>query len=247
MFSFARADSAAMLETAREVVLEVAREATDDGSRAEVSEQRPTSSVAGNMRLTSAIGLVLLALLPFEAATTIALGALLPIHIALGLLLIAPLALKIATTSWRMLRYYTRNADYVRRGPPALTLRALAPFLVLSTVTLFGSGVALVATGARSGILGTVHVASFVVWIALVLVHILAYAFRATRIGRLDWQRSGRHRLPGALGRRALLVGGLTAGIVLAVTLYPRGNESVGEHGWDDSPVSALQQTLRLP
>ena len=233
-----------MLETARQAVVDVVNEATDDGSRAEDAEHRPTGSVAGNMRLTSAIGLVLLVLLPAEAATTIALGALLPIHIALGLLLVAPLALKIGTTSWRMLRYYTRNADYARRGPPIPALRALAPFLVLSTLALFGSGVALVVTGARGGLLGTVHVVSFVIWSALVLVHVLAYAFRASRIGRLDWQPGGRHRLPGARGRRALLVVGLTMGIVLAVTLYPRGNEPGREHGWDDSPVSALRQAL---
>lgn len=146
-----------------------------------------------------------------------------------------------------MLRYYTRHADYVRRGPPALALRALAPFLVLSTVTLFGSGIALVVTGARGGLLGTVHVVSFFVWGALVLVHVFAYAFRATRIGRLDWQRNRRDRLSGTVARRALLVGGLAAGVVLAVTLYPHGAEPVGGHGWDDWPVSALQQTLRMP
>ena len=233
-----------MLEKARQAALEVFQEAADDGSVADGPSRQATAGVAGNMRLTSAIGLVLLVLLSAEAATTIALGALQPVHIALGLLLLAPLALKLGSTSWRMVRYYSGTPDYVRRGPPSNVLRMLAPLLVLSTITLFGSGVALVESGTRGGLLGTVHVVSFVTWGVLVLVHILAYGLRASRVGRLDWQRSRRNRLSGAVARRALLAGGLTIGVVVAVTLYPHGSEAPGERGLDDSPLIALRQAL---
>ena len=82
-----------------------------------------------------------------------------------------------------MLRYYTDSASYRRKGPPALLLRLLAPVLVLSTTTLFGSGVALVLGGARGGFLLTVHVTSFVIWGIAVLAHTLWYGLRAVRSG----------------------------------------------------------------
>ena len=96
----------------------------------------------GNERLTTSVGLVLLVLLGIETLTTLALHSYLPEHIFLGLLLIPPVALKLASTGWRFLRYYTNNKPYRLEGPPRLLLRLLAPLLVASTLTLFGSGVA---------------------------------------------------------------------------------------------------------
>jgi len=68
-----------------------------------VSEVGP----AGNHRLTSSVGLVLLLLLGVEALTTLALHSYLSLHIFLGLLLLPPLAIKLASTGWRFVRYYT--------------------------------------------------------------------------------------------------------------------------------------------
>ena len=48
---------------------------------------------------------------------------------------ISCVALKIASTGWRMLRYYRGGEEYVRRGQPHVALRVLiAP--VIATVTL---------------------------------------------------------------------------------------------------------------
>ena len=177
-----------------------------------------SGGVSGNERLTGSVALLLLVLLPLEAATAIALGTFLPIHIALGLALVPPLALKVSVTGWRMVRYYTRKDDYVLKGPPSRALRALAPLLVLSTISLFGSGVALVVTGTRGGLLTTVHQLSFVIFSAAVVVHIGAYALRGIRAGTRDWR--GRDRLAGAGARRFALFAGVALGIVLAVALY---------------------------
>ena len=98
----------------------------------------------GNERLTSSVGMVLLVLLAVETLTTLALRSFLHVHIFLGLLLLPPVALKLATTGWRFVRYYTRNEPYRHEGPPRPLLRVLAPLLVASTMSLFGTGVALI-------------------------------------------------------------------------------------------------------
>ncbi len=102
----------------------------------------PAGGPDGNERMTSTVGLVLVVLLVVEAATTLSLSSLLPVHLFLGLLLLPPIVLKLATTGWRFVRYYTGRKPYRLKGPPELLLRLLAPALVASTVLLFSTGVA---------------------------------------------------------------------------------------------------------
>ena len=156
----------------------------------------------GNERLTTSAGLVLLVLLGIETLTTLALSSYLPEHIFLGLLLIPPVALKLTSTGWRFVRYYTNNRPYRLAGPPRLPLRLIAPVLVVSTLTLFGSGVALIIHGHGGGPLLQLHVVSFAVWGVLVAIHILAYLTRALREGPADWRRHA-DRVAGDGGRRA--------------------------------------------
>src|SRR6476646_10182779 len=92
----------------------------------------------GNARLTATTGIVLLALLAVEGVTILAIRPLLSVHVFVGLLLIPPVALKLAATGYRLMRYYTRAADYVRQGPPLLLMRMLvAPGLVAATLVVF--------------------------------------------------------------------------------------------------------------
>jgi hypothetical protein len=174
----------------------------------------------GNERLTTSIGLVLLVLLGIETLTTLALHSYLPEHIFLGLLLIPPVALKLASTGWRFFRYYTNSRPYRLEGPPRLLLRLLAPLLVLSTLTLFGSGVALIIVGHGGGPLLQLHAVSFGVWGVLVAVHILAYLSRVLRVGLADWRHNAAPRVTGARSRRAALLGALLAGVILALATY---------------------------
>ena len=175
----------------------------------------------GNDRLTASVGLVLLVLLGVEAWTTLSLRTYLPLHMFLGLLLLPPVALKLASTGWRAARYYAGIEPYRSAGPPKPLLRLLAPLLVASTVTLFASGVALVFVGHGGGTLLSVHSVSFAVWGVLVIVHILAYLARAVRRGAADWRRHAERIVPGARTRRALLVGALLAGVIVALATYP--------------------------
>jgi hypothetical protein len=185
----------------------------------------------GNERLTSTVGLFLVVLLVVEAATTLSLSSFLPVHIFLGLLLLPPIALKLASTGWRFVRYYTGNKPYRLKGPPDLLLRALAPALVASTVVLFGTGVAFLLVGHGGGLLLTVHAVSFVIWGVLMIVHVLAYLPRVLRHGLTDWRPAARS-LAGARLRRYVVAGALAitmstaSATPLAVGLRCRGGRA---------------------
>jgi hypothetical protein len=181
---------------------------------------------AGNARLTALAGAVLLVLLAVEAATIPFLGALLSVHIFVGMLLLGPVALKFASTGYRFARYYAGAREYVELGPPVPLMRVLvAPVLVLTTLTLFGSGVALLASPHRGAVLG-LHKASFVVWFGACGVHVLAYGVRAVR-------QLVAAAPAGDVVRLALVLAAIAAGVAVAVETYPLAAPWL--HGfWDD-------------
>ena len=184
----------------------------------------------GNERLTSSTGLVLLVLLAVETLTTVALRTYLNVHLFLGLLLLPAVTLKLASTGWRFARYYTRNKEYVLAGPPRMLMRILAPLLIASTLALFGTGVAMIVVGHRGGQLRTLHTFSFIAWGVLIGVHVLAYLTRVLRDGTMDWRRNAVDASTGVRSRRAIVVGTLLAGIVLASATLP-AQRTVLHHG----------------
>jgi hypothetical protein len=179
--------------------------------------------VDGNERLTAATAVVLVALLAVEGVTILFLRPLLSVHVFVGMLLIPPVALKLGSTGWRFMRYYSGRREYVRRGPPLLPLRLLAPLVVASTIALFATGVALLVVGPAGGIVLGLHKASFAVWFVTTGIHVLAYVRRVPQLALADW----RHRhvprerpVGGAFGRQLLLAGSLVAGAILAVATF---------------------------
>ena len=98
----------------------------------------------GNERLTAAVGLVVFVLTIVELGTVVfGLHQLLSLHMFVGLVLLPPVLLKLASTGWRFVRYYTGSEAYRSKGAPELAMRMLAPLLVAATVVLFASGVAM--------------------------------------------------------------------------------------------------------
>lgn len=189
---------------------------------------RPTElelrdGVAGNARLTGAVAAALLVLLAAEGATIPFIGQLLGPHLLIGMILIPPVLLKMATTGYRFARYYTGSPPYVRKGPPSLSLRLLAPGVVLTTLALFGTGIALLLAGPPSHTLVFAHQASFIAWFGLMTVHVLGHLFEVPRLALPDWRRSaGEHgRLAGAASRTAVLCASLLAGFLLAIATVP--------------------------
>jgi hypothetical protein len=100
-------------------------------------------------------------------------------------------------------------------------MRMLAPLLVASTLSLSGSGVALIIVGHGGGVLLTVHTLSFIVWGVLMIVHVLAYLTRVLRLGTADWRRTADRIVSGASSRRAALGGALLTGVIVALATYP--------------------------
>ena len=201
-------------------------------------------SPAGNERLTSSTGLVLLVLLAAEALTTLALRTYLNVHLFLGLLLLPPVTLKLASTGWRFVRYYTRNEHYVLAGPPRMLLRMLAPLLVASTLALFGTGVAMIVVGHRGGQLRTLHTFSFIAWGVLIGVHVLAYLTRILCEGTMDWRHNAVDVVAGVRSRRAIVVGALLAGVVAALATLP-AQWTVLRHGGHRHHHDATRQSVR--
>ena len=182
------------------------------------SDQKVRDGVAGNSRLTGGVAVILLLMLAAEGATIPFIGQLLEPHILIGMALIGPVALKLGSTGYRFLRYYTHKPSYVSKGPPPLLLRLLAPGVVLSTVALFGTGVALLLVGPPSNTLIFAHKLSFIAWVALMTLHVLGHLLEVPRLATPDWRRAGPReaRLAGAGGRIALLGASLLAAVGLA-------------------------------
>jgi hypothetical protein len=173
----------------------------------------------GNERLTAATAAVLVVLLALEGLTLLGIQQFLRPHIFLGLLLIPPVLLKLASTGWKMTRYYRGSAEYVRRGPPAPLLRmVVAPVLVISTVSLFATGIA-VAAFAQRGLLLALHKLSFIVWVGAMSIHVLTRVLKLPRLIAADWWRGD--ALGGRRVRQLLLTGTLVAGLGVAVMTFP--------------------------
>lgn len=200
---------------------ESARLSKPTGMDGENGESR--SGVIGNERLTALAGAVLLVLILLELVSSANLHALLPLHIFVGVFLAGPLVVKLGSTGYRFLRYYTKSPAYVRSGPPRLPLRVLGPLLLVTTLAVVGSGIGLVVTGpAQAGLLRPLHSVSVVLWLALIAVHVVAYLWRTLRWVADDWRKhAGKSLAPGRGFRLDVTLGALLAGAAAALLLYP--------------------------
>jgi len=178
--------------------------------------RRRSRGPEANARITALTGLVLLVLLAAEAVTILSINRFVFWHLAIGLVLVPVVALKLASTGWRFLRYYLGSDAYRRAGPPHPVLRALGPVLYLSTVALFASGIVLFLAGPGAPpALYWAHKASFVIWAAAIAIHVGSHVVRAIRFARRDatWRRRG--HLPHARVRQGLVVLSVALGFVL--------------------------------
>jgi hypothetical protein len=178
---------------------------------------------SGNEQLTTIAGALLIVLLAVIGITIIRIGQLLWLHLFGGLLLVGPIVVKMASTGYRFVRYYTLSPIYRSKGPPELSLRAIAPIVVASTIIVFVTGILLLAAGPSGrGELVLLHKVSFIVWIAFTALHVLGHLPALVRWVRAP--RSGPEGLgtpAGTAGRWLVLGGGLAVGLIIAVALIP--------------------------
>lgn len=180
---------------------------------------------AGNEELTAVTGVLLIILLAVLGVTILRIRQLIWLHLFLGFLLIGPTLLKMASTGYRFVRYYTGNAVYRAKGPPAAALRAMGPLLVLSTVVVFVSGIVLMLVGpARRSTPLLVHKASFIVWLVVTALHVLGHLPGLGRsLKAVSLAPPGIPSASGAgtAGRWIALAGAVVGGLVLALVLIP--------------------------
>ena len=176
----------------------------------------------GNERLTASTGLILIVLLAVIGVTIVRIGQLTWLHLFVGLLLIGPVALKMASTGYRFARYYTGSLTYRDKGPPPLVLRAIAPLLALSTVSVFVTGVVLLFKGpADRNPLLLIHKVSFIVWIVFAALHVLGHLPGVGRSLRAGATAKRASSISGHAGRAIAMSGALVGGLVLAIVLIP--------------------------
>jgi hypothetical protein len=179
---------------------------------------------AGNEQLTAATGIVLIVVLAAVGVTIVRIGQLLWLHLFLGLLVIGPVALKMASTGYRFVRYYTDDRPYRRKGPPETWLRLIAPIILVSTVVVLVTGVVLLfgGPGLRDPLV-LIHKVAFIVWVAFTSLHVLGHLTGLPAAWRTPEPDQARLLSPdsGGPGRLVALVGALVGGAVLAIALIP--------------------------
>ena len=181
------------------------------------------AGVEGNARLTSSVAAVIFVVLAVEGVTILRIGRLLDAHVFIGLLLIPLVLAKISSTTWRFAKYYRGDPAFRRKGPAALYLRLLGPLLIALTLIVLASGVALIEapTSFRQNLM-TIHKASFILWIAVMAVHVLGHLGETLRLAPRDWLLRTRRQVSGASTRQWLLVWSLALGLVIALALTPQ-------------------------
>ena len=170
--------------------------------------------------MTAALLLVLLAV---EGFTILRVRALLTPHVVIGMVLVPVVLLKIGSVTWRLARYYLGDPEYRRKGPPPLLLRLLGPFVVVLTVAVFGTGIALLfsPTTGRSEWL-FLHKVTFILWFGAMSLHVLGHLLDTARLAPMDFYRRSRRQVSGASARQWLMVAAVAIGAILALAVAPK-------------------------
>ena len=216
---------------------------------------RGTGGPAGNARLTSALGLLLVVLIAAELVTLLDVSGLIGWHVGVGIGLVALALLKTASTGWRMMRYYGGSPTYRKAGPPPLLLRLLGPMVIATTLGVLGSGIALIAVGPDASrrsafsLLGhradlvTLHQGFFILFAACTGVHLLARFVPAVSLTTGRPRRPGADdaTVPGKVGRVALLVAVAAAAAVAVALVVP------SVHRWQHERRFGPRDSVRPP
>lgn len=155
--------------------------------------------------------MVLLILLAVEGVTILFLRQLMSVHLFVGALLIPPVLVKLGSTGYRFARYYTGDAEYRAKGPPHALLRAFGPFVVVLTLLVLASGIALMVAGpSAKDTLLPIHKVGFIVWLFFMGVHVLGHVLELPCAVRADLARTA--DVPGRTLRWMLLCVALVGG-----------------------------------
>ena len=198
----------------------------NNGAAGAVPDSDP--GVEGNSRLTSITGVLLIGLLAIEGLTILSIRGLITWHIFVGIALLGPVLLKTASTVYRFTGYYTGRPAYVRKGPPHVILRVLGPLVILTSLTVLGTGLGLLAVRpGHDGLLLLAHKASFILWIGVTTIHVLGHLREAAVA---SWQEV--RPAPGDPAARRRFVRGAAVAVSLAVGLGAAAAITPHATGW---------------
>ena len=173
-------------------------------------------------RTTGLTAAVLLVLLAAEGATLLQVHAWITPHVVIGMVLVPFVLLKMGTTIWRMVSYYRGPGPYRDRGAPPILLRLLGHVVVLLTLLVFASGIALllVPHSVQDAVF-FVHKASFVLWFGAMTIHVLGHILETSRLAPADLVTRTRRQVRGAGARLWAQAVCLVAGVLLAALMAP--------------------------
>ena len=177
---------------------------------------------AGNARFTALSGTALLLPLGAVMITGVFFGDAKTPHFFVGFVLIPMVALKLATTGWHAARYYVldrRDHGYRALGPPRWLPRVVGPVLVVASIVVLASGVALWVGRTERGPWSTVHTDSAVVLALATGAHLLLRSWRTIWHTAADVGLVAAPPLPGRASRRAAIAASLACGVVIAAAV----------------------------
>ena len=196
----------------------------------QTSRRRP-DGVESNSRLTGTTAAVLFVLFAAEGVTVLRVHSLLRAHVFIGMLLVPPILVKIGSTGWRFARYYLGAPEYRRKGPPKAVLRILGPFVVVLTVVLFASGIALlVGPSSQHHTLLFLHKASFILWLGAMAIHIIGHLVETARLAPRDYLRRSRNEIAGAAARQWTVAASLALGALFGLILIGQVSSYLGQN-----------------
>ncbi len=183
------------------------------------SERRGSDDAGpgANQRLTALTGAIVLALAALALLTGLFFGNVWRVHYFAGYLLLPVALLKIASTSYRALRYYLRSGPYRLVRPPYPLARLSSPALVVSVAVLFVSGVAMWLTHSQADPWGWLHTDAAIAFSAIVLLHLGMYLPEALRAAQGDIRPARLATLPRRSRRLAVIGAAVLAGLLLAL------------------------------
>lgn len=169
------------------------------------------------------VAAILLVLLFLVGLTVPVANAQTRLHVFLGVVVIPPVLLKVATTTWRFIRYYSGSYSYRRKGPPMPLLRLLGPIIVVLTLVMLFSGVGLVIVAPVSmhAQLSQIHHVSFFLWFVVMSVHVLAHLRETATFAPRDLVRRTRRQVRGARARALVTLMSVVIGVVSAWAILP--------------------------
>jgi hypothetical protein len=117
---------------------------------------------------------------------------------------------------------------------------------VVFTIAVLATGVAAAVAEPHTRWL-TAHKATFIVWFAMMTVHVLAHVFDTLRLARADWSPATRGSASRAGVRIGLLAAALAAGVFLGVATHHWSSNWTGARGEANPSGSSVDRRTSFP